>query len=185
MGYALALEAFSRGADVTVIAGPNDMPRPVRMEWIEVNTAEEMAEKVFQYFEKTDIFISAAAVADYAPEKVFSSKMKKQKDSLSLHLKPTVDILEEAGKRKKHQFLIGFALESEKLLEKGKEKLRKKNLDGIVINSAVQKSGGMGKDLNEVILLDKHLNQINIQLSPKLLVARQIFDFFFLSRIQK
>ncbi|RMG31363.1 MAG: bifunctional phosphopantothenoylcysteine decarboxylase/phosphopantothenate--cysteine ligase CoaBC, partial [Methanobacteriota archaeon] len=184
MGYALALEAFARGADVTVVSGPTDIPIPSGVKWIEITSANEMAEAVMKEIKDSDIFISAAAVADYTPEKTSGSKLKKQNETLQISLKPTKDILAEVGKRKKPgQFLIGFALETDDLLEKGREKLKKKNLDGIVINSARQKSGGMGKDLNEVILLDKHLNQKQLQLSPKLLVARHIFDFFFLSRM--
>lgn len=184
MGYALAIEAFARGAEVTVVAGPTELPIPSEIEWISVISADEMAEAVLKHFDQTDLFISAAAVADYKPEKIENSKIKKGEESLFLKLKQTVDVLAECGKRKKQQFIIGFALESDDIIDNGIMKLKKKNLDGIVVNSALQKSGGMGKDLNEVILIDKHLNQKKIQLTSKFIIARHIFDFFIGSKSQ-
>lgn len=179
MGLALALEAFARGAEVTVIAGPVQLDIPVKMEWIPVISAAEMAEQVLARFPNSDIFISAAAVADYKPVSTSGDKIKKEKKKMELSLENTIDILQECGKVKTHQTVIGFALESQDLIRNGMEKMRNKNLDGIVINSTRQANGGMGKDNNQAILFDSRGRKQETGLILKNELAKIIFDFFF------
>ncbi|MCK5075429.1 MAG: bifunctional phosphopantothenoylcysteine decarboxylase/phosphopantothenate--cysteine ligase CoaBC, partial [Calditrichia bacterium] len=182
MGLQLALEAFSRGAKVTVISGPVDLPIPSDINWINIETAGEMSEEVENHFDNCDYFFSAAAVADYRPADVSDHKMKKKEEHLSILLEPTVDILKQCSYnkkiKKKNQKVFGFALESNDILENGLAKLDKKNLDGIVINSAIQKNGGMGSDRNAVILVNKAGKQKEIKNKPKEMISRDIFDFF-------
>ncbi|GAB4189583.1 MAG: bifunctional phosphopantothenoylcysteine decarboxylase/phosphopantothenate--cysteine ligase CoaBC [Calditrichia bacterium] len=178
MGLALALETFARGAEVTVVAGPVDLPLPEGIQWKSVTSAREMADTILNLYPETDIFISAAAVADYTPANASDAKIKKNSSDLSLKLSSTTDILAECGKIKKHQINIGFALESDDLEKNGKEKLVKKNLNGIVINSARQVHGGMGKDSNEVLLLTSDGNRRDLPLMSKEILAASIIDFF-------
>lgn len=178
MGLALALEAFARGAEVSVIAGPVQLDIPAGMEWVPVVSAAEMAEQVLARFPKSDILISAAAVADYKPASIATEKIKKEKGEMKLSLENTMDILQECGKRKTHQIIIGFALESQDLIRHGMEKMKNKNLDGIVINSARQSDGGMGKDKNQAILIDSRGRKQETDLISKSELATVIFDFF-------
>ncbi len=178
MGLELAVEAFCKGAEVTVIAGPNDLSRPVDIEWIDVINAEEMAAKVLERSEKYDYIIGAAAVADYTTATIEKKKIKKQKDEFALVLNPTTDIIKECGKRKKKgQKIIGFALESHDVIDNGKNKLKKKNLDAIIINSALQKDGGMGAEKNAVIMLDNKGNSLETETADKSIIAKQIWNF--------
>lgn len=133
MGFSLARVARWLGAEVKVIAGFTTANEPPEVSIERVKTSEEMLERVLREFERSDVVIMNAAVADYKPKEVRGEKIKK-KDSLALELVKTPDILAELGKRKKHQILVGFALESENLVENAKEKLKRKNLDLIVAN---------------------------------------------------
>ena len=188
MGLQLALEAFARGAAVTVVAGPVDLPLPVGIEWINVESAEQMAKEVENNFEKCDYYFGAAAVADYRPANISGEKMKKKDEDLTLSLEPTVDILKQCGHNKRNernkktkqnkQFVFGFALESKDIIINGLSKMDKKNLDGIIINSAIQKDGGMGSDRNAVVLIKQEGEKKEIENKPKELLSRDIFDFF-------
>ena len=114
MGFALAWEAFARGAQVTLIHGPVHLPTPVEIESIRINTAGEMDEVVQKKIKQADIYISAAAIADYTPKEPLNHKMKKKAQGTTLHLKGTVDILKKTGeKRRKNQLLVGFAVETD------------------------------------------------------------------------
>ena len=133
MGFSLARVARWRGAKVKVIAGHTTASEPSGLEIIRVMTTEEMRQEVLKHFPESDVIIMNAAVSDYKPVKTSSRKIKKS-ERLVLELKKNPDILEELGKRKGNKFLVGFALESENLIEYGREKLFRKNLDMIIAN---------------------------------------------------
>lgn len=150
MGYAIAEVAQHLGANVILISGPVSLEVPVGVQIIRVESAEEMYEAVLQYFDEADIVIKSAAVSDYRPKKIFQQKMKKQSQELVIELERTVDILAELGKRKKAQFLIGFAAETNHVEEYAKQKLLSKNADMIVANNVMQEGAGFGTDTNIV-----------------------------------
>lgn len=156
MGQALALAAFYRGADVTVISGPTNLSYPDQIKVIQVKTAEEMYRAVMKEFPKCQIFISAAAIADYRPKKIFSSKLKKGHSNLILELIENKDILQEVSKiKKRNQFVVGFSVETENEIENSLLKLKKKKLDLIVINNPLKKGAGFEFDTNQVYILNK------------------------------
>lgn len=150
MGYAIAEVAQNLGAKVILISGPVSLKPPVGVQVIRVESAEEMYEAVLKYFDGADIVIKSAAVSDYRPKKIFQQKMKKQSQELMIELERTVDILAELGKRKKAQFLIGFAAETNHVEEYAKQKLLSKNADMIVANNVIQEGAGFGTDTNIV-----------------------------------
>lgn len=150
MGYAIAEVAQHLGANVILISGPVSMKPPVGVQIIRAESAEEMYEAVLQYFDEADIVIKSAAVSDYRPKKILQQKMKKQSQELVIELERTVDILAELGKRKKAQFLIGFAAETNHVEEYAKQKLQSKNADMIVANNVMQEGAGFGTDTNIV-----------------------------------
>ncbi len=156
MGQALALAAFYRGADVTVITGPTHLSYPSQIKVIKVKTADEMLDAVKKQFPKCHIFISAAAVADYKPKKVSPSKLKKNKTKLTIELIENKDILKEISKSKKrNQIVVGFSVETENEISNSKEKLIKKKLDLIVINNPLREGAGFEVDTNQIYILRK------------------------------
>lgn len=156
MGHALALAALYRGAEVTVITGPTNLIYPQSIKTIHVKTADEMYRAVRKEFSKSDIFISAAAVADYKPQKISSSKIKKGTDTLFIELIENKDILKEISKiKKKKQIVVGFSVETENEIENSKIKLEKKNLDMIVINNPLKEGAGFEVDTNQIYILRK------------------------------
>jgi phosphopantothenoylcysteine decarboxylase / phosphopantothenate---cysteine ligase len=179
MGFAIAEEAAERGADVTLVAGPVSLtanhPHITR---IDVTSADEMAKACLTCFPATDITVMVAAVADYTVEKPSRSKIKKSGKNLSLELVPSTDILKTlGGKKKKNQYLAGFALESENEMANAKEKLKSKNLDLIVLNSLNEKEGGMAKPLNRITLIGKNGKIVKGELKSKKEVAADLWDF--------
>ncbi len=157
MGYCIAREAASRGASVTLISGPCALTPPLGVDVIFVTTAAEMAETVRAHAQEQDIIIKAAAVADYRPSQVSDEKIKKKDDELSLSLERTEDILAGLGKNKKSgQFLCGFSMETENMLENARKKLEEKNLDLIVANNVKQNGAGFGTDTNIITLLSEN-----------------------------
>ncbi len=154
MGYAIARAAARRGAEVTLVSGPTALPRPGYMEIVDVESAQEMFEAVTARAPETDIVIKAAAVADYRPAQVADNKIKKKDGDLSLPLERTRDILGELGKNKRPgQFLCGFSMETEKLLENSRAKLRRKNLDLVAANNVKMEGAGFGVDTNVLTLI--------------------------------
>ncbi|WP_461829406.1 bifunctional phosphopantothenoylcysteine decarboxylase/phosphopantothenate--cysteine ligase CoaBC [Aquifex sp.] len=133
MGFSLAKIARWKGAKLKLVAGHTTAPEPPEIQIIRVSTTEEMRKEVLKHYDWADIVIMNAAVSDYRPAKTSPKKIKKR-ERLTLELVKNPDILEELGKKKKHQFLVGFALESENLIQYGKEKLTRKNLDLLVAN---------------------------------------------------
>ena len=178
MGVALA-DAFAKaGADVTLVLGPShELPHERGVTLVRVESAQEMYEACSRFFPEAAIAVLSAAVADYKPGTVSASKIKKQDAGFSLELVKTTDVLESLGKQKTHQVLAGFALETDKLLEYAQGKIRKKNLDFIVANSAVEKGAGFGTDTNKVSIIDKHNKITNFELKSKQDVAKDIADF--------
>ncbi|MEC5422747.1 bifunctional phosphopantothenoylcysteine decarboxylase/phosphopantothenate--cysteine ligase CoaBC [Virgibacillus sp. C22-A2] len=178
MGFSLAEAAAEAGAEVTLVAGPSGEKLSNRLiNRIDVLTAEEMYEKMHQHFPSHDIVIKAAAVADYRPKHVYSEKMKKQEGMWSIEMERTKDILKSLGEIKKHQFLVGFAAETTNPQEYGVQKLKKKNLDAIVINNVAAVGAGFGGDTNIATYINKNLKPDEITLATKIEVARKIIRF--------
>ncbi|MGH4122297.1 MAG: bifunctional phosphopantothenoylcysteine decarboxylase/phosphopantothenate--cysteine ligase CoaBC [Clostridium sp.] len=176
MGYAIAREAVDRGASVTLISGPSYEKVPFGVKVIRINTNEEMRAAAISHYEDSDIVISAAAVADYKPKFYSSSKIKKSEDGLSIEFVRDNDILEELGLNKKEQILVGFAAESNDLLQNAKAKLLKKNLDYIVANDISASDVGFGTDDNRVVILSKDNSPIALDKMAKKQVARELFS---------
>lgn len=178
MGVAIADEFAKMGADVTLVLGPSHQkPTETAVTLIKVETAEEMFKACHTLFSEVDIAILSAAVADYKPKMVAESKIKKKNTELTLELTKTIDILETLGKQKKHQLLVGFALETENIIEYAKEKIKKKNLDFIIANSATEIGAGFGVDTNKITIIDKHNKLYNFELKGKQDVAKDIVNF--------
>jgi phosphopantothenoylcysteine decarboxylase/phosphopantothenate--cysteine ligase len=176
MGFELAKQAANLGAEVILIAGPSSVQISHSLiSKRDVVSAAEMFEAVFSHYESVDIAIAAAAVADFTPLRARSEKIKNKEENLSLSLKPTQDILAAMGAQKKQQFLVGFALETQNELENAKEKLRRKNLDLIVLNSLKDKGAGFSVDTNKITLIDKTNKISEFALKSKQLVAFDIF----------
>ncbi len=156
MGYALAKMARNLGAEVTLVSGKTNL-EPIRdVNMIQVTSAKEMAEAVFSYNKTSDVMILAAAVADFTPKEIADNKIHKTGDGMNLELVKTTDILETIGKEKREgQILIGFAMETEKLLESARKKLEKKNCDYIVANNLKEQGAGFAYDTNKVAIISK------------------------------
>ncbi|QIG89964.1 bifunctional phosphopantothenoylcysteine decarboxylase/phosphopantothenate--cysteine ligase CoaBC [Chryseobacterium sp. POL2] len=156
MGYALAEEAASRGAKVILVSGPSQLkPQHDNIELHRITSAQQMYDEVFKYYEKVDIAIASAAVADYAPKTIAKEKIKKSDSEFSIELVKNKDILLQMGKEKHHQFLVGFALETQNEEENALAKLEKKNLDMIVLNSLRDEGAGFQNDTNKVKIFTK------------------------------
>jgi phosphopantothenoylcysteine decarboxylase/phosphopantothenate--cysteine ligase len=154
MGYALAGSLVNRGARVVLVSGPTALPVPHGVELVRVTAAAEMYEAVLERFANADAAILCAAVADYTPENKSTHKIKREKEPLSLALKPTADIAAALGKqKKKNQITIGFALETDNELANAKKKLQTKNLDMIVLNSLNDEGAGFGSDTNKITII--------------------------------
>ena len=154
MGYALAEKAVQRGARVTLISGPTNLTPPLGLErFIRVDTAEEMYSAVMKHYADVDVVIKSAAVADYAPKNIKGEKIKKQDSNMTLELKKNPDILQELGNKKSNQVLIGFAAETNNTIVNAQDKLKRKNLDFIVLNDLTEAGAGFAKDTNIVTIL--------------------------------
>ena len=177
MGFSLAEEAVKRGAKVILICGPTSQKTDHKnIEIHRVTSAKEMYDEVFKCYEKVDIAIASAAVADYAPKIVAKEKIKKSEEEFTIELVKNPDILKTMGEKKTHQFLVGFALETQNEEENAKSKLQKKNLDMIVLNSLRDEGAGFQKDTNKVKILT-HSEQKEFSLKSKDEVAKDILDF--------
>ncbi len=177
MGFALAWEAFARGAEVVLIHGPGNLTPPVNVQSISVTSAKEMHTAVKANIDNADIFISAAAVADYQPEHFSKQKLKKTERDFTIQMVRTPDILKQmAEKKKAHQQFIGFAVETESPVENSRKKLIKKGLDMIVINNPLINGAAFAGDTNVVTLLDKTRRE-SLKIAYKLDVSKKIFEF--------
>lgn len=177
MGYELAKSAADLGASVYLVSGPTSLNvAHTNIKLIRVVSADEMYEAAHSYFEEIDIAIAAAAVADYRPKTIAGQKIKKASDTLSLDLVRNKDILRSLGERKQNQFLVGFALETENELENAKGKLKRKNLDAIVLNSLNDLGAGFGKATNKITFIDKNSVIKTFELKTKAAVAADILS---------
>ncbi|GAA0495234.1 bifunctional phosphopantothenoylcysteine decarboxylase/phosphopantothenate--cysteine ligase CoaBC [Salinibacillus aidingensis] len=177
MGYAIAETAAKLGASVTLISGPSNLGVPNGVSRMEVESARDMYHEVFRHYDKADIIIKAAAVADYRPKETFDQKMKKQEGSLVIELERTEDILKALGEKKqKHQYLVGFAAETSNVIQYGREKLERKNLDAIVVNDVSQENAGFSADTNEAAFISKTGKQQKLSLNSKVKIAQQLFS---------
>jgi len=177
MGFELAKVAASLGAEVILISGPTkEILSDSLINVIQVTAAEEMYTVAHEYFGTVDVAICAAAVADYKPKNVATQKIKKQEVTFTIELEKTKDILASLGAIKKEQLLVGFALETNNEVENAKGKLKKKNLDFIVLNSLQDKGAGFGKPTNKITIIDKDESLTAFELKSKTAVAHDIID---------
>ena len=176
MGYALANEAQKRGANVQLVSGPVSLKTPENVQRIDVKSALEMKKEISKRFDKIDVLIMSAAVADYEPKNTASNKIKKQDQEISINLKKTPDILKDLAKSKKKQIVIGFALETENGIENAYEKMKRKNLDAIILNSLSDIGAGFGYDTNKITLITPY-EEREFELKSKDLVAIDILNF--------
>lgn len=174
MGYAVAQAAQQRGAEVYLVSGPTNLGTPQGIHLTSVRSAAEMKEAVLSLFPGMDIVIKAAAVSDYRPKAIASQKLKKGNESIVLELTRTEDILDRLGREKKHQVLIGFAAETENLLENARTKLMRKNLDLLVANDVSCEV--FGSDDSAVHILSATADPIALDRQSKLSIANQILD---------
>jgi len=185
MGFAIASAAANLGAEVYLISGPsNQQIKHSLVHRVDVVSAEEMYDASHMYFKDVDIAILSAAVADYKPKNSASHKIKKTDTTLELSLLPTKDILASLGAIKKQQYLVGFALETNNELENAKGKLKRKNLDAIILNSLQDKGAGFAKDTNKITIIDKEFNEKAFKLKSKVAVAKDIMNEI-VNRIKK
>lgn len=176
MGYALAEACAKLGAEVTLVSGPTHITPPRGVQCINVGSAQEMYEATTMRFADCDIAILAAAVADYRPKDVATSKIKKANAAMQIELEPTPDILKTVGGMKTRQILVGFALETDDAMANARKKLEAKHCDLIVLNSLRDEGAGFGHDTNKVSLIT-HNKTEDIALKPKAEVARDILDY--------
>lgn len=176
MGCAMAQAARDMGAEVTLIAGKLSIKPPYGVRIAEALSAREMYEKTLAEFDKCDIVVMTAAVADYRPKKTAENKIKKSGDILTLELERTDDILEALGRRKENQLLAGFCMETENLIENAEKKLRAKNLDLICANSLKTYGAGFGEDTNVVTVIEKGGEKTYLPLDTKYNIALKILE---------
>ncbi len=176
MGYALAQAARDRGARVILVSGPVHIDPPKDVEIVRVHTAVEMREAVMDHLDEATVIVKAAAVADYQRLNAPNHKVKKTAARLSLELDPTPDILAELGRKKGDRLLVGFAAETENLIEEARRKLESKNCDMVVANLVSQEGEGFESDENEVVLVLRTGEAIPVKRAPKTAIAHRIFD---------
>ena len=177
MGFAIAEVSASLGAEVVLVSGPVSLQtNNSAIKLVSVTSAEDMYEAVHNEFKNCDVAILSAAVADYRPKQAASEKIKKKEGSLKLELEKTKDILASLGEIKGDKILVGFALETQNELENAKTKLKKKNLDLIVLNSLRDKGAGFKKDTNKVTLITKDNKVIPFPVKTKKEVAKDILE---------
>ncbi|WP_462219352.1 phosphopantothenoylcysteine decarboxylase domain-containing protein, partial [Ferruginibacter sp.] len=177
MGVAIAEEMKNRGANVTLVLGPSNINVSENIEVIKVKSANEMYDACINHFEKTDIAVMSAAVADYTPVSTASQKIKKNENTFNIELTKTKDILKSLGEKKKNkQLLVGFALETSNEKEYALKKLQTKNADMIVLNSLNDAGAGFGYDTNRITIFDKHNNEYKFDTKSKKEVAKDIVN---------
>ena len=179
MGYAIAEAALTEGHHVTLISGPASVEPPRNANLIPVSTSDEMFEAVHRHADKCDICVLCAAVADYKPANVSSTKIKKRDAKFSLELIPTRDILDSLGRRQDRQFvLVGFAAETDHVEENAVKKLRAKHCDIIIANDVSGADSGMESDVNEVTILFRDGEKTEISRALKKNIARDLVKIF-------
>jgi phosphopantothenoylcysteine decarboxylase/phosphopantothenate--cysteine ligase len=179
MGYAIAEAALVERHDVTLISGPVNLEAPQNTKLISVSTSDEMFEAVHRHADQYDVCVLCAAVADYKPANVSSTKIKKRGVKFSLELIPTRDILDSLGHKQNRQFvLVGFAAETDNVEENAGKKLRAKNCDIMVANDVSAADSGMESDVNEATILFRDGEKKKISRAPKKIIARDLVKIF-------
>ena len=178
MGYALARAAARRGAQVALVSGPTALAPPAGVRTVPVVTAEEMRRAVLAEFDSATAVFMAAAVADYRPRSASKHKMKRSGEAVRVEFVPNPDILAELGARKRRQVVVGFAAETESLLENARSKLHRKNLDLLVANDVTREDSGFDVDTNAVTLLDRDGTATPLPLMSKDALADRLCDWF-------
>lgn len=176
MGYEIAKEARDRGANVTLISGPTSLDIPTGVNFIKVNTNEEMLNAVLDNFNDSNIVVKSAAVADFNVKEYSKEKIKKTDSNLVIELERDKDILETLGKQKTNQIIVGFAAESSNVVENAKAKLKRKNIDYIVANDITSNDTGFASDDNKVTIISSLGDVISLDKMSKREVAKNIFD---------
>ena len=176
MGYSLAKIASELGANVKLILGPTNLSMDLsNIECIRVQDSDEMYAQTIKYFKESDIVIFSAAISDFKPKKINSSKIKKESGLDSIELQPTHDILKELGKIKTSQFLVGFALETDNVIENAKSKLKSKNLDAIVVNK-IGDFNPISSDYNQIDFINSNLEITSFEKKLKIDVSNDIIN---------
>ncbi|ULQ49801.1 bifunctional phosphopantothenoylcysteine decarboxylase/phosphopantothenate--cysteine ligase CoaBC [Liquorilactobacillus nagelii] len=177
MGFAIAKIAQQRGAEVTLVAGPNQLALPNRVNYQPIKTARQMEQKMLEFYQQADFVIMAAAVADFRPAKTAEQKIKKQElDQLTLRLVRNPDILAELGRKKQKQLLVGFAAETQELLHNATQKMQQKKVDLLVANDVSRHDIGFGTSQNEVVFLQPDVAPELLSKRSKEKIADKIFD---------
>ncbi|KRL40053.1 bifunctional phosphopantothenoylcysteine decarboxylase/phosphopantothenate--cysteine ligase CoaBC [Liquorilactobacillus nagelii DSM 13675] len=177
MGFAIAKIAQQRGAEVTLVAGPNQLALPNRVNYQPIKTARQMEQKMLEFYQQADFVIMAAAVADFRPAKTAEQKIKKQElDQLTLRLVRNPDILAELGRKKQKQLLVGFAAETQELLHNATQKMQQKKVDLLVANDVSRHDIGFGTSQNEVFFLQPDVAPELLSKRSKEKIADKIFD---------
>jgi phosphopantothenoylcysteine decarboxylase/phosphopantothenate--cysteine ligase len=176
MGYRVAEAARDRGARVILVSGPTSLPAPAGIERVTVRSAEDMARAVSERVGEAGVVVMAAAVADYRSARVSPSKVKKTAGPLTLELVRTSDILRSLGQAKGERTLVGFAAETDHVIENARTKLREKNLDLIVANDVSREDAGFGTETNAAVLLDREGGEVPVPLGSKRALAEAIWD---------
>lgn len=177
MGIDIADEAANKGAEVILVCGPTHLrPKNERVKLIRVESALEMYDACMQNFDAVDVVVAAAAVADYRPKEIYQQKIKKKEEELQIELVKNPDILASLGAKKQHQFLVGFALETQDEIHHATQKLLRKNLDLMVLNSLNDEGAGFEKSTNKVTFITKQQEVFPQPLKSKELVAKDIIQ---------
>jgi len=176
MGFAMARVARHRGAEVTLVSGPTSLLPPRGVRFLSVRTAREMQQAVLSQYAQATMVVAAAAVADYRPAQVAPQKLKKQAGNFAIELTRNPDILAELSQQKGNRLLVGFATETEDVIQNAARKLRNKNLDMIVANDVTQEGAGFAHDTNIVTLIDRSERQETLPLMSKDEVAHAVYD---------
>jgi len=176
MGYALARQAQLAGAEVTLVSGPVNLSAPKNVHLERVTSAAEMLSKVQEHVAGADVFIGCAAVADYSPVQVAAQKIKKNTEQMTLSLKKNPDILAWVAAQSQRPFVVGFAAESQNLLDNARKKLTRKQLDLICANDISQTDLGFNSDRNQLLLLDKHGGQKLLKVAQKNALAASLIS---------
>jgi phosphopantothenoylcysteine decarboxylase/phosphopantothenate--cysteine ligase len=184
MGFALATICRRRGAEVILVSGPTSLPSPHGVTFVQVDTAEAMRSQVLERFSWSTAVFMAAAVCDYHPCVNLPTKMKKDEESLCISLERTPDVLQEIGKMKDSQILVGFAAETDDLIANARSKLRSKNLDLVVANNVLEEGVGFRSDTNRVTLIARKGEPQELPLMTKEEVAEHVVDWVANKRAQ-
>ena len=174
MGYAIAEAALAAGHDVTLISGPVNLHPPRGAQFVQILTSDEMFEAVHRHVHECDVLVMCAAVADYKPQTVSPTKIKKNNEHLALDLVPTRDILTSLPRKNRQFLVVGFAADTNDIEENAQKKLRAKNCDVIVANDVSSATSGMESDENEVTLFFRTGESEKISRAPKKIIARDL-----------